>query len=48
MATRKNEDGTTSFITIDPGNQGFAFVLGSGARTLTLRDGQHTYVFTPS
>jgi len=48
MATRKNEDGTTSFITIDPGNQGFAFVLGNGTRTLTLRDGQHTYVFTPS
>jgi len=48
VATRKNEDGTTSFITIDPGNQGFAFVLGTGARTLTLRDGQHTYVFTPS
>ncbi|HEY6233699.1 MAG TPA: serine hydrolase domain-containing protein [Candidatus Elarobacter sp.] len=48
IATRKNEDGTTSFITIDPGNQGFAFVLGNGARTLTLRDGQHTYVFTPS
>ncbi len=48
VATRKSEDGSTSFITIDPGNQGFAFVLGSGARTLTLRDGQHTYVFTPS
>jgi CubicO group peptidase (beta-lactamase class C family) len=48
VATRKNEDGTTSFITIDPGNQGFAFVLASGTRTLTLRDGQHTYVFTPS
>jgi len=48
VATRKNEDGTISFITIDPGDQGFAFVLGSGARTLTLRDGQHTYVFTPT
>jgi hypothetical protein len=48
VATRKNEDGTTSFITIDPGSQGFAFVLGNGTRTLTLRDGQHTYVFTPS
>jgi CubicO group peptidase (beta-lactamase class C family) len=48
MGTRKNEDGTTSFVTIDPGNQGFAFVLAAGTRTLTLRDGQHTYVFTPS
>ena len=48
VATRKNDDGTTSFITVDPGNQGFAFVLGTDARTLTLRDGQHTYVFTPS
>jgi CubicO group peptidase (beta-lactamase class C family) len=48
VATRRNDDGTTSFITIDPGNQGFAFVFGTGTRTLTLRDGQHTYVFTPS
>ncbi len=48
IATRKNEDGTTSFITIDPGEQGFAFVLGTSAPTLTLRDGQHVYVFTPS
>jgi len=48
MATRKNDDGTTSFITIDPGNQGFAFVLGTDTRNLTLRDGQHVYVFTPS
>ena len=48
MGTRKNDDGTTSFVTIDPGDQGFAFVLGSDARNLTLRDGQHVYVFTPS
>jgi CubicO group peptidase (beta-lactamase class C family) len=48
IATRKNEDGTTSFITVDPGEQGFAFVLGTNAPTLTLRDGQHVYVFTPS
>lgn len=48
VATRKNDDGTTSFITIDPTNDGFEFVVGdrSGKRTLTTRDGQHEYVFT--
>lgn len=49
MASRKNDDGTLSFVTIDPGLDGFAFVVGKstgGARTLTVRDGQHEYVFT--
>jgi CubicO group peptidase (beta-lactamase class C family) len=48
MASRKNDDGTVSFITIDPTNDGFAFVVGekAGKRTLTIRDGQHEYVFT--
>jgi hypothetical protein len=46
MASRKNPDGTISFITIVPGIQGFAFVVGSGPKkTLTLRDAQHEYVF---
>ena len=46
VATRKNPDGTISFITIVPGQMGFEFVVGSGAkRTLTLRDAQHEYVF---
>ena len=46
MATKKNPDGTVSFITIRPGVVGFEFVVGSGpARTLIVRDGQHEYVF---
>ena len=47
VASRHNDDGTTSFITIDPGLDGVDFVVGSseGKRTLTTRDGQHTYVF---
>jgi CubicO group peptidase (beta-lactamase class C family) len=46
VASRRNPDGTTSFITISPGVAGFEFVVGSGARkTLTLRDAQHEYLF---
>lgn len=46
VASRKNPDGTISFITVVPGEMGFEFVVGSGAkRTLTLRDAQHEYVF---
>ena len=46
VASRKNPDGTISFITVVPGELGFEFVVGSGAkRTLTLRDAQHEYVF---
>jgi hypothetical protein len=48
VASRKNDDGTISFITIDPTNSGFEFVVGerSGKRVLIIRDGQHEYVFT--
>ncbi len=47
VATRKNPDGTMSFITIVPGMNGLEFVVGAaGKRTLTLRDPQHEYVFT--
>ena len=48
VASRKNDDGTTSFITIDPGTDGFEFVVGdrAGKRVLIIRDGQHEYVFT--
>ena len=46
VASRKNPDGSISFITIAPGANGFAFVVGSGPKkTLTLRDAQHEYVF---
>ncbi len=47
VASRHNDDGTTSFITVDPEILGLDFVAGSsaGKRTLTTRDAQHTYVF---
>ncbi len=46
VASRKNPDGTISYLTIAPGGQGFEFVVGSGpAKTLIIRDGQHEYVF---
>ncbi len=50
VASRKNDDGTTSLITIDPGTDGFEFVVGerSGKRVLVIRDGQHEYTFTES
>ena len=47
MATRKNPDGTISFITTAPGISGFEFVVAAGAkRTLIVRDAQHEYPFT--
>jgi CubicO group peptidase (beta-lactamase class C family) len=47
MATRKNDDGTISLVSIDPSISGFPFVVGTkdGRRTLTVRDSQHEYVF---
>jgi hypothetical protein len=47
VASRKNDDGTISFITIDPAVSGFEFVVGErgGKRVLIVRDGQHEYVF---
>ena len=48
VASRKNDDGTLSFVAITPGQDGFQFVVGAsgdGKRTLTLRDAQHEYVF---
>ena len=46
VASRKNPDGTISFITIVPGVSGSEFVVGSGPkRTLIIRDAQHEYVY---
>ena len=47
VASRKNDDGSTSFITISPNLQGFEFVAGTHdrRRSLTARDAQHEYVF---
>jgi len=48
VATRKNDDGTTSIVTITPGGDGIPFIIGTqgGKRTLVVRDMQHEYVFT--
>jgi CubicO group peptidase (beta-lactamase class C family) len=47
VASRKNPDGTISFLTTSPGVAGFEFVVGAGpARTLVTRDAQHEYVLT--
>lgn len=48
VASRKNDDGTVSFITTDPSIGGFEFVVGerAGKRVLIIRDGQHEYVFS--
>lgn len=48
VATKKNPDGTTSFVLISPGVIRLELVPGTvgGKRTLVLRDAQHEYVFT--
>ncbi len=48
VASRKNDDGTTAFVTLVPGFGGVTFVVGDkdAKRTLTFRDAQHEYVFT--
>jgi hypothetical protein len=47
VASRKNPDGSISFLTIAPGVIGLEFVVGTGAtRTLAIRDAQHEYTFT--
>ena len=47
VASRENDDGTISFVTIDPTLGGFEFVVAEreGRRALIVRDGQHEYVF---
>lgn len=48
MASRTNNDGSISLVSIAPNMQGlFEFVVGERdhERTLTLRDAQHEYVF---
>jgi CubicO group peptidase (beta-lactamase class C family) len=48
VASRKNSDGTVSFVTIGPALDGVDFIVGksaAGKPTLTVRDAQHEYVF---
>jgi CubicO group peptidase (beta-lactamase class C family) len=50
MATKKNPDGTVSFVTIAPSLNGVELIPAGDEtkkpRTLTIRDAQHEYVFT--
>ncbi len=47
VASRRNDDGSVSFITISPSLEGFEFVVAAadGRRSLVMRDSQHEYVF---
>ncbi|MEA1942499.1 MAG: serine hydrolase domain-containing protein [Pseudomonadota bacterium] len=48
LATRQNPDGTVSIVSIGPGAISLEAEVGmdDGARTLTLRDSQHVYLYT--
>lgn len=48
VATRKNPDGSMSIVSIGPGSIGVEALVGSkdGARTLSIRDSQHEYLYT--
>jgi hypothetical protein len=45
VASRRNDDGTTSFVSIDPTVDGFNFAVEEldGRRALIVRDAQHEY-----
>ena len=48
MASKKNPDGTTSFVTVVPGLVGLELTAATNdakKKTLVLRDAQHEYVF---
>lgn len=50
VASRRNDDGTMSFVAIDPQVQGIPAVVTTvgGKRGLVVRDGQHKYIFVES
>ncbi len=51
VTTRRNDDGTTAFVTTDAGVIGFEFTMrpGAGAHdALVVRDAQHEYVYEPA
>jgi hypothetical protein len=47
IASRLNPEGTASFVTIRPSEDGVEFLAGErqGKRTLLLRDSQHDYLY---
>jgi CubicO group peptidase (beta-lactamase class C family) len=46
VATRREPDGSVTFVTITAGMEGLEFIPDAARRTLTTRDAQHEYVFT--
>jgi CubicO group peptidase (beta-lactamase class C family) len=50
MATKRNEDGTTSFVMADPTVTDMSFVAKSSGQfdTLVMRDEQHEYEYAPA
>ena len=48
VATRSNADGSVSLVSVGPGAIGVDALIGErdGARTLTIRDSQHEYIYT--
>jgi CubicO group peptidase (beta-lactamase class C family) len=46
VASRRNADGSLSFVTITPGMTGLEFLVAAGG--LLFRDAQHEYLFTAS
>jgi CubicO group peptidase (beta-lactamase class C family) len=45
VASRREPDGSLTFVTITPGIEGLEFIPDSARQTLTTRDAQHEYVF---
>jgi CubicO group peptidase (beta-lactamase class C family) len=47
VASRRNDDGTVSFITLEPSYDAFEFVVSEheGKRALITSDGQHQYLY---
>lgn len=48
MATRRNQDGSVTFVTISPGADGYEFTVADqpGERRLVISDAQHAYAFS--
>lgn len=48
VATRRNDDGSVSLLSVGPGAIGFDAVIGGtgGNRTLTFHEAQHEYIYT--
>ncbi|MFL6245121.1 MAG: serine hydrolase domain-containing protein [Thermoanaerobaculia bacterium] len=48
VASRREPDGSITFVTVAPGIEGIEFIPGTSGekRTLVTRDAQHEYVFT--